>query len=401
MSKVAIFTMGTRGDVQLYIYLARKLIENGIDTILGTHPYWKDLIEKAGVKFVPIGSNINIEREMAAIRGNGANPMSMGRELDFISDFFQDATHDILNACKGRDLVVVSHSLIGAVEAQALGIPTVNVTIQKDAIPEKLRQQSVSEKVLENIGSSRIIKPYNNLRKIYGLRPIKFIDELMSDKLNLMPISRTVNDRNPYWEAKNVVTGFWYEDDMDFVPDEKLRTFMETGDKAVVLSFGAMNYEDDAEVEKLDKYIKAFEATDTKAIIQGFQRSLATNYKLPDKIMSCGDVPHSWLFSRARYVIHHCGFGTCTATMVYGVPSIPIPYMPEQIRYAAKLNDIGIATKMVKTSKVSKRAIMDVLDEMNSSYYFKKEKAEDISKKVRAENGLDDAVRRIKDILHV
>ena len=86
--------------------------------------------------------------------------------------------------------------------------------------------------------------------------------------------------------------------------------------------------------------------------------------------------------------------------MVYGVPSIPIPYMPEQIRYAAKLNDIGIATKMVKTSKVSKRAIMDVLDEMNSSYYFKKEKAEDISKKVRAENGLDDAVRRIKDILH-
>ena len=43
---------------------------------------------------------------------------------------------------------------------------------------------------------------------------------------------------------------------------------------------------------------------------------------------------------------------------------------------------------------------MDVLDEMNSSYYFKKEKAEDISKKVRAENGLDDAVRRIKDILH-
>ena len=55
---------------------------------------------------------------------------------------------------------------------------------------------------------------------------------------------------------------------------------------------------------------------------------------------------------------------------------------------------------MVKASKVSKRAIMDVLDEMNSSYYFKKERSEDISKKVRAENGLDDAVRRIKDVLH-
>ena len=86
--------------------------------------------------------------------------------------------------------------------------------------------------------------------------------------------------------------------------------------------------------------------------------------------------------------------------MVYGVPSIPIPYMAEHVKYAIKLNDLGIATKMVKVSKVSKRAIMDVLDEMNSSYYFKKERAEEISKKVRAENGLDDAVRRIKDVLH-
>ena len=135
-------------------------------------------------------------------------------------------------------------------------------------------------------------------------------------------------------------------------------------------------------------------------IIQGFQKSIATNYKLPDSIMSCGDVPHSWLFSRSRYVIHHCGFGTCAASMVYGVPSIPIPYMAEHVKYAIKLNDLGIATKMVKVSKVSKRAIMDVLDEMNSSYYFKKERAEEISKKVRAENGLDDAVRRIKDVLH-
>ncbi|SFU44429.1 glycosyltransferase [Butyrivibrio sp. M55] len=400
MSKIAIFTMGTRGDVQLYIYLARKLIEEGIDTIIGTHPHWKDLVEEAGVKFVPIGSNINIEREMAAIRGNGTNPMSAMREQEFVADFFQNATHDILNACKGRDMVIVGHTMIGAVEAEALGIPTINVTLQKESIPEKLRQQTVSEKVLENFGSNRAIKPFNNLRKIYGLRPIKSVDELFSDRLNLMPISRTVNDRNPYWEAKNVVTGFWYEDDVDFVPDEKLKNFMETGDKPVVLSFGSMSYEDDVVADKLDKFIKAFEATDTKVIIQGFQKSIATNYKLPDSIMSCGDVPHSWLFSRSRYVIHHCGFGTCAASMVYGVPSIPIPYMAEHVKYAIKLNDLGIATKMVKVSKVSKRAIMDVLDEMNSSYYFKKERAEEISKKVRAENGLDDAVRRIKDVLH-
>ena len=114
----AVFTMGTRGDVQLYIYLAGQLIEEGIDTIIGTHPYWKDLVEEAGVGFVPIGSNINIEKEMAAIRGNGTNPMSGIREQEFVADFFQDATHDILNACKGKDMVIVGHTMIGAVEAE-------------------------------------------------------------------------------------------------------------------------------------------------------------------------------------------------------------------------------------------------------------------------------------------
>ena len=86
----------------------------------------------------------------------------MLKEQDFVSEFFQSATHDILNACKGRDLVIVGHSMIGAVEAEALGIPTVNVTLQKDSIPEKLRQQTVSEKVLENFGSNKAIKPFNN-----------------------------------------------------------------------------------------------------------------------------------------------------------------------------------------------------------------------------------------------
>ena len=35
MKKIAMFTMGTRGDVQPYIYLAQELNKNGDDTLLG------------------------------------------------------------------------------------------------------------------------------------------------------------------------------------------------------------------------------------------------------------------------------------------------------------------------------------------------------------------------------
>ena len=75
MKKIAMFTMGTRGDVQPYIYLAQELNKNGYDTLLGSHPCWKQLIESSNIKFVPIGPDIDIEKEAAIIRGKNKNPM--------------------------------------------------------------------------------------------------------------------------------------------------------------------------------------------------------------------------------------------------------------------------------------------------------------------------------------
>ncbi|MBR0090129.1 MAG: glycosyltransferase [Lachnospiraceae bacterium] len=38
MSDIAVFTMGTRGDVQPYIYLARALTRAKHNVVIGTHP---------------------------------------------------------------------------------------------------------------------------------------------------------------------------------------------------------------------------------------------------------------------------------------------------------------------------------------------------------------------------
>ena len=81
MKKIAMFTMGTRGDVQPYIYLAQELNKKGYDTLLGSHPCWKQLIESSNVKFVPVGPDIDIEKEAAVIRGKNKNPM-----LDYAVD---------------------------------------------------------------------------------------------------------------------------------------------------------------------------------------------------------------------------------------------------------------------------------------------------------------------------
>lgn len=96
-------SMGTRGDVQPYIFLSKELIKNGYDVTLGCHPCWQNLIEEAGIYFEPIGPDIDIEKEAAIIRGKISNPvLSMLKTMNFVFRIIQNSTHEIFEVCKGE-----------------------------------------------------------------------------------------------------------------------------------------------------------------------------------------------------------------------------------------------------------------------------------------------------------
>lgn len=398
MKKIAMFTMGTRGDVQPYIFLSKELIRNGYDVTLGSHPCWKKLIVESGISFEPIGPDIDIEKEAAVIRGKNGNPvLSMLKTMNFVFRIIQDSTHEIYQVCEGKDLIIVSHSQMGATEAEVLGIPTVNVTLQKEMIGEKLKPQTFMDKLIGGMIAKQVAKPYNKIRKVYGLQAVKSADEIMSKELNLIPISRYVLERNPYWEEKNVLTGYWYEDDQKYVPSEELRKFLEAGDAPAILALGAMSFEEESEKEKLDLFVNAFRKTGCRAIIQGFQKTIQ-NYELPETMIACGSVPHSWLFQQGKFVIHHCGFGTSAATMIWGIPSIPIPHVLDQMGFAARLYDKNVATKPIKAKDLSEQSIIDAIKEMNDTYEEKKKNALILSQKIKAEDGVAEAVRLIEKL---
>ena len=399
MKKIAMFTMGTRGDVQPYIYLARGLMKAGYDVTLGTHPCWRSLVESSGVHFEPVGPDIDIEKETTVIRGKSKNAfMSILKTMNFIMKIIEGSTTEVYELCKGKDLIIITHSQMGAVEAGLLGIPTVNVTLQTEMIGEKLRKQKFGEKLIGGFIAKQAAKPTNRIRRKYGLKPVKSADEVMSDKLNLIPISKYVIDRNPYWEEKNVLTGYWFDETEEYTPDSRLAEFLNSGEKPVVLALGAMSFEAGADRKKLDMFVNAFRKTGCRAVIQGFQKTLE-NYELPDSMIAVGSVPHSWLFRQAKFVIHHCGFGTTAATMIYGVPSIPVPHVLDQLGFAMQLEKKDVAVKPIKAKDLSEETITAAIKEMNSTYAVKKRNAESISEKISTEHGLDEAVRLIGEVI--
>ncbi len=399
MKKIAMFTMGTRGDVQPYIYLSKGLMRKGYDVVLGTHPCWRGLVEEAGIHFEPVGPDIDIEKETTIIRGQSKNAMmSLLKTMNFIMKIIEGSSEEVYEICKGKDLVIVTHSQMGAVEAGVLGIPKVNVTLQTEMIGEKLRKQKFGEKLIGGFIAKQAAKPTNKIRKLYGLKPVKSADEEMSDKLNLIPISKYVLDRNPYWEEKNVICGYWCDEEEEYIPDERLKSFVESGEKPVILALGAMSFEAEADRNKLDMFVRAFQKTGCRAIIQGFQKTLK-DYDLPDTMIAVGSVPHSWLFRNAKFVIHHCGFGTTAATMIYGVPSIPVPHVLDQLGFAMQLEKKNVATKHIKAKDLSEQTITEAIEEMNVNYADKKRNAESISGKIATENGVAEAVRLIESVI--
>ena len=399
MKKIAMFTMGTRGDVQPYIYLSKGLMREGYDVVLGTHPCWRSLVEDAGIHFEPVGPDIDIEKETTIIRGRSKNAlMSMIKTMNFIMKIIEGSSKEVYEICKGKDLVIVTHSQMGAVEAGILGIPKVNVTLQTEMIGEKLRKQKFGERLIGGFIAKQAAKPTNKIRKLYGLPPVRSAEEEMSDKLNLIPISKYVLERNPYWEEKNIICGYWYDEEEKYTPDDKLKAFVEAGEKPIVLALGAMSFETASDKAKLDMFVNAFKKTGQRAVIQGFQKTLE-DYELPDSMIAIGSVPHSWLFKQAKFVIHHCGFGTTASTMIYGVPSIPVPHVLDQLGFAMQLENKGVATNHIKAKDLSEQTIIEAIKEMNSAYADKKKNAESISAKIASENGVNEAVRLISSVL--
>ncbi len=399
MKEIVIFTMGTRGDVQPYIYLAKALLKEGYKPVLGTHPCWRDLVSEAGLDFVPIGPDIDIEYEAAVIRGKTKSPMlSMLKTMQFVFRIIQNSSGDIYNACKGKDLVIISHSHMGAAEAEALNIKTIDVTLQTEMLPKENIVPTLKDKVLSALINPQVVKPYNKIRKLYDLPPIKSMDQMMSKELNLIPISRYVVEPNPDWAKKNAVIGYWFAPEDDYQPSEELKFFLGKGSKPIILALGAMSFESRQEKEKIDIFVKAFEQTGMRAIIQGFNKTL-TDYRLPESMIRIGSVPHSWLFRQGCCVIHHCGFGTSASSMIYGIPAIPVPHVLDQFAFAEQIYRLKAGVKPIKAKELSTDRLIAAIDELNADYAQIYRNVTDLSKKMQEENGLEKSVQLIRNIV--
>jgi UDP:flavonoid glycosyltransferase YjiC (YdhE family) len=107
--KILIPTIGSRGDVQPFIALAQGLKRAGHTVTLASHPLLRELVESHAVAFSPVGPDIDLAQEVAAIqRGSKFPAAGLVRVMRFGMDVVEAAHDDILVLCRNAELVVVS-----------------------------------------------------------------------------------------------------------------------------------------------------------------------------------------------------------------------------------------------------------------------------------------------------
>jgi UDP:flavonoid glycosyltransferase YjiC (YdhE family) len=313
--RVFVLALGTRGDFELFLTLARALARRGHQVVLGTSPFYAQTAHAAGIATADIGSGTLAEL-LSVLRSLAPIADGVDRTRRFVSGWLRPQ----LAAGRARiaDLSTTADYFVSnlrmTLDRNGRTIPGAFVTYDPPA--------SVTD--LARYGAAR-----------HGGR----IAELVA-----MP--RALMDPDGAWGAPFVFTGFWRGPATASAPSPALEAFVAGGDPPIAVTLGSMAMVDlDVLQGALDT---ALRATGTRAVVVGGWSSVPDGAHAAARIFGVADVAYEWLFPRSLAVVHHGGVGTLAAVMHAGRPSILLPQITAQSLFGRVLARAGVAAALLE-----------------------------------------------------
>lgn len=394
--KVTLPTIGTRGDVQPFIALAQGLVRAGHTATILSHPVMRLLVESHGIPFAPIGPDVDMDEVAASIREHSRNSwVGLSQVMRFAFEMLEQAHPDILERCRGADLVIISSSgAAGKNEADLLGLPYASVNLMPWGIrysePGRPLLKRVLYGAIDGIAALATTRPLNGLRRRQGLPPVG-PEGFASPLLDLVPVSPAVYPPNPHWPANHPVTGYWFvEEPAGWQPAQDLLAFLDRGAAPLVVSLGAMSRGQASALETAGLFVNALQQTGLRAVIQGWESAL-NKMSLPPTIYPAGSLPHGWLLPRAAGIVHHGGFGTTSAGLRAGIPTLVIPHIVDQFTWGQKVFELGVGPKPIPRGKLNLQNLSAGLMELIENNNFRAAAA-CLGAQIRSEKGVENAV---------
>lgn len=419
--RIVLTTFGSLGDLHPYLALAAGLQKRGHAAVIATSEVYRTKVESLGIGFRPVRPDISVIE---------ADPELMRRLMDMrtgtamiireiVMPVLRDSYDDTFTAADGADLLI-SHPLTFGTRlvAEKRGIPWASLMLSPIGFlsihdPSVLPPAQLLSKALRFVGPTLYGpfmwfglwmirswgRPWHQLRAELGLPTVRdnpLADGQHSPLLVLAMFSRLLADRQPDWPANTVLAGFPFHDrDGDAVLPPALARFLDEGPPPIVFTLGSSAVWDAG---------RFYEHSAAAANLLGRRSVLMTGSdprnrptSLPDGAIVCDYAPFTALFPRAAAIVHQGGVGTTGQAMRAGKPMLVMPYSHDQPDNADRVCRLGIARTMSKNRYTPPRAAAALKQMLDDPACI--QRAEEVGKQVRAEDGVAAACDAIEAML--
>ena len=373
-------TIDGGGNLPPMFGLANILADQGHKIRILSEPSMEKAITSQGFKFTPFKKLFQrIDRTEDIFKDwNAKGPNSPALD-HVIFGTVKQVTEETIRAIKEEptEILIVDCVLPTAViAAEALNIPAVVVQHFPEYLPGPNRPPGVMgllpgrgffgnlrDRILSKVFNSMInkyVKPINNVRRQYELKPIKNTTELFfNSDLRVVTTLKSFD-----FPIEPLPDNFFYTgpimNDPDWVEPWTNPWTVDDKRPLVVISLST-TYQNQAST--IQSALNALDGMNVKGLVTLGPAIAEEKFSIPDNVVVVKSAPHSQIFPMADLVITHAGHGTIMRSLQHGLPLICLPMGRDQDDNAVKIDyhGCGLKLKPGSGSEEIKNAVYKIL----------------------------------------
>lgn len=354
--RISIQTLGTRGDVQPYLALARELISRGHDVQLAGPEQFAGLASSANVPFASLPGEflalLDTPEGKAAVAG-GRGFSAGFKLLKYVRPLMRQLLDSEWRAVRqfSPELMLYHPKSISALHiAKRLDVPAIIASPLPGFTPTAAFPTPMLP--VRNLGplnrASHMLATHS-AALLFG----RLIGRWRHEALGLKgrrsaskPVgtvyaySPSVLPKPVDWDDTVLVSGYWFLDEStQWQMPTPLCDFLNKGEKPIYVGFGSMPGTDPVTLAQM--VIEGLARAGARGILATGNGALSVQ-NVPGYIHVIASAPHNQLFKLVSGALHHGGAGTTGESLRAGLPTLVCPFFGDQPFWARRIHELGV-----------------------------------------------------------
>lgn len=407
--KIAICTIGSRGDIEPYLILGEYLNSKGHEVIVSSAKMYEELATKYDIQYKSFEGDYEAIADDEALKKEiGKNPFLVAKTLkNKVYPIIENSMESFFEMANWADVVIyhpktmldgicsgIQHKLI---KAYVVPIFTAtkyftNPVLSFLHLPSFLNKISFYFNTLSFKAFSRPVKNFRLKHKLLDKNNIL-------DTPVIYGISPSILTKPEDYPKDVYFSGFWFNEKEENLIDDNILKFLSDENKVLLITFGSMPYKSKISINDfIQAIIKNFNLK--ILIVRGW--GLKNTEILQDKrVLAIDSAPFQSLFKKVDYIMHHGGAGTCTAALMAGKPQFICPVLypfGDQYFWGSILEKKAVAVKPIPLKKLNIKKLIESIKKLCDEEII--DNALKMNSILSNENGLRKFLEIIEELKH-